>query len=96
MRRLDDRAMFLRLYRCRFLAMRHLLNGRLMNLRRRCRVRHDALLRHRRWANHRRMQRCGRLTHYRLHDVRRRLNLWPHGGLMHWRGGLHRMRLYRR
>lgn len=88
---LDDWAVFLRLRGRRLLAMWHRLNGRLMELRRRGRMRHDTLLRHSRWANHRRMQRCGRLMHCRLYDVRCRLNLWPHGGLMHWCGGLQQM-----
>ncbi len=78
------------------LAMLYRLNGRLTYLRRRGRMRHDALLQHRRRAYYRWMQRCGRFVHHRLSDARRNLNRWPHGRLMHRRDGLHRMRLYRR
>ncbi len=92
---LDDRAVFLRFHRRRRLAMRHRLNGRLMDLRRRGWMRHDARLRHCQRAFYRRMPRCGRFARPRLNDVRRDLNLWPHGGWMHRRDGLHRMRLYR-
>lgn len=93
---LDDRAVFLRFHRRRLLAMLYRLNERLTYLRRRGRMRHDALLRHRRRAHYRRVRRYGRFVHHRLSDVRRNLNRWPHGRLMHRRDGLHRMRLYRR
>lgn len=90
---LDDWAVLLRFHRRRLLAMLYL---HLLNVRRRGRMRHDAFLRHRRRAYYRRVRRYGRFTHRRLSDVRRDLNRWPHGGLMHRRDGRHRMPLYRR
>ena len=93
---LDDRAVLLRFYRRWLLAMLYRLNERRADLRRRGRMRHDAFLRHRRRAHYRWVRCYGRFAHRRLSDVRRDLNRWPHGGLMHRRDGRHRMRLYRR
>ena len=76
--------MFLRFRGRRLLAMRHRLNGRLMELRRRHRAYRRRMLRRCRFADH------------RLSDVRSRQNLRARDGWMHRRSGRHRMRLQRR
>lgn len=90
---LDDWAVFLRLRGHRLLAMRHRLNGRLMALRRRGRMRHDALLRRRHRAYRRRMLRRCRFADHRLSDVWGLQNLRARDGWMHRRSGRYWMRL---